>query len=163
MHQNLFLKGILKLNILTNGNIVGKIRQVADLSKPIFSIQTADDQEVLRLTGPALSFACCGDLEFEVSTADGVVVGKVSKKWEDTGGEFLKEIYTDADKFGVTFPVDLDVNVKLSLLGCVFLLDFMFFEDSCKWTSHAKDEEEGSGSSKLDFLMCICDFMCSDD
>lgn len=40
----------------------------------------------------------------------------------------MKEAYTDADNFGVTFPLDLDVKMKATLLGAVFLLDFMFFE-----------------------------------
>ena len=35
-------------------------------------------------------------------------VGKISKQW--TG--VMKEAFTDADNFGVNFPVDLDVKVK---------------------------------------------------
>lgn len=40
----------------------------------------------------------------------------------------LKETFTDTDNFGIQFPLDLDVNVKATLLGAVFLIDFMFFE-----------------------------------
>jgi hypothetical protein len=44
----------------------------------------------------------------------------------------VKEAFTDADNFGVgvSFPLDLDVKVKATLLGAVFLIDFMFFEKS---------------------------------
>ena len=45
-------------------------------------------------------------------------VGKISKQW--TG--FIREGYTDADNFGATFPMDLDVKMKAVLLGAVFLI-----------------------------------------
>ena len=53
-------------------------------------------------------------------------VGKISKKWS---GRF-KESFTDADNFGISFPMDLDVKMKAVLLGAQFLIDFMFFEDN---------------------------------
>ena len=53
-------------------------------------------------------------------------VGKISKQW--TG--LVKEAFTDADNFGVSSPLDLDVKIKATLLGAVFLIDFMFFEKS---------------------------------
>ena len=37
-------------------------------------------------------------------------------------------MFTDAQNFGVTFPIDLDVKVKATLLGATFLIDFMYFE-----------------------------------
>lgn len=52
-------------------------------------------------------------------SADGdVQVGKISKQW--TG--LAKEVFTDADNFGISFPVDLDVKMKATLLGAVFLI-----------------------------------------
>ena len=52
-------------------------------------------------------------------SADGETpVGQIRKQW--TG--FVKEAFTDADNFGITFPMDLDVNVKATLLGAVFLI-----------------------------------------
>lgn len=45
-------------------------------------------------------------------------VGRVTKQWSGLG----KELFTDADNFGISFPLDLDVNVKATLLGAVFLL-----------------------------------------
>ena len=75
-------------------------------------------------------------------TTNGDEIGKVSKQWSGPA----KELFTDADNFGITFPVDLDVKCKLTLLAAVFLIvsfekkilrrkslifskDFMFFED----------------------------------
>ena len=60
-------------------------------------------------------------------------VGKISKQW--TG--LLREAFTDADNFGISFPVDLDVRMKATLIGALFLIDFMFFEK--------KQNEESDG------------------
>jgi hypothetical protein len=48
----------------------------------------------------------------------GEQIGNVSKKWSG----FLKEMYTDADTFGINFPVDLDVKIKAVLMGALFLI-----------------------------------------
>lgn len=45
-------------------------------------------------------------------------VGKITKQW----GGFLREAVTDADVFGINFPMDLDVKVKATLLGACFLI-----------------------------------------
>ena len=52
------------------------------------------------------------------------IVGKISKQWSG----FLKEAFTDADIFGINFPIDLDVRMKAVLLGACMLIDFNFFE-----------------------------------
>ena len=39
-----------------------------------------------------------------------------------------KEAFTDMDNFGITFPMDLDVRCKATLIGACFLIDYMFFE-----------------------------------
>ena len=57
---------------------------------------------------------------------EGDTVGKISKQWSGIG----REMITDSDNFGASFPVDLDVKAKALLLGAVFLIDFMFFEQS---------------------------------
>lgn len=45
-------------------------------------------------------------------------MGRISKEW----GGLLREALTDADDFGLQFPVDLDVKVKAVLLGATFLI-----------------------------------------
>ena len=49
-------------------------------------------------------------------------VGKISKQW--TG--FIREAFTDADNFGVNFPMDLDVKMKAVMLGACFLIVIYF-------------------------------------
>lgn len=53
-------------------------------------------------------------------------MGKISKKWSG----LAREYFTDADNFGISFPMDLDVKMKAVMLGACFLIDFMFFEKS---------------------------------
>ena len=45
-------------------------------------------------------------------------MGKISKQWSGLG----REMFTDADHFGINFPMDLDVRVKATLLGALFLI-----------------------------------------
>lgn len=45
-------------------------------------------------------------------------IGLISKQWSG----ILRELFTDADYFGVSFPMDLDVKMKAVLLGAVFLV-----------------------------------------
>lgn len=80
----------------------------------------------LTIEGPMCTFSVCGsDVEFNVLSPDGSQeVGKISKQWSG----FLRETFTDADTFGINFPIDLDVRMKAVLLGATFLIDFNFFE-----------------------------------
>ena len=45
-------------------------------------------------------------------------MGKISKQWAG----LLREAFTDADYFGITFPMDLDVKMKAVMLGACFLI-----------------------------------------
>lgn len=56
---------------------------------------------------------------FQVLSKDGEhVVGKIYKQWAGV----LRETFTDADHFGITFPMDLDVRMKAVMLGACFLI-----------------------------------------
>lgn len=45
-------------------------------------------------------------------------VGCISKKWSG----ILREAFTDADNFAVSFPMDLDVRMKAVMIGASFLI-----------------------------------------
>ena len=46
----------------------------------------------------------------------------MTKEWSG----FLNEYMTDADNFGISFPVGLDVNVKATLLGmCILIVSML--------------------------------------
>jgi len=106
-------------------DVVGHVVKVWRWTRSEFEVKDKSGQNVFIIEGPCCSWACCGDLDFRVLTLDkGNEVGKITKKWTGIGNEFL----TDADTFHLTFPKDLDVAVKATLLGAALLIDFAFFE-----------------------------------
>lgn len=42
----------------------------------------------------------------------------ISKQWSG----IAREAFTDADLFGISFPMDLDVKMKAVMLGACFLI-----------------------------------------
>ncbi len=54
-----------------------------------------------------------------MSLDESSVIGRISKQW--TG--FEAEAFTDADIFGLRFPMDLDVKIKAVKLGACFLIE----------------------------------------
>lgn len=109
------------------GNLIGTIEQQWSFWTPKFVIKDAVGNIVLRIKGPCCTFGLCTDVNFKVLSKDGEVqVGKISKKWSGTAREY----FTDADFFGVSFPMSLDVKMKAVMLGAVFLIDMMYFESN---------------------------------
>ncbi|XP_075253181.1 phospholipid scramblase 2-like [Convolutriloba macropyga] len=60
------------------------------------------------------------------SASTGEEVGQLKKQF--TG--MVKEVFTDADNYSVSFPKDLDVRAKALLMCATFLIDFLFYEDN---------------------------------
>ncbi|KAL3862664.1 hypothetical protein ACJMK2_008618 [Sinanodonta woodiana] len=104
------------------GHIVGYVKQKRSCCEPKYKILDHDHHKKLVMQGPCcmLTGPCCTwDHDFIVFSKDGAnEVGKVSKQWSG----LLKEYFTDADNFGVSFPMDLDVKMKAVMLGAVFLI-----------------------------------------
>lgn len=109
------------------GTVIGSLEKEWSILTPKFLVKDASGQTVLKIEGPLCTMAMCGTVEFEVLSADGSTqVGKISKNWSGIG----REMFTDADTFGISFPMDLDVKIKAVLLGAVFLIDYLYFERS---------------------------------
>lgn len=73
----------------------------------------------MKIIGPFCTSSCmCSDVEFLIKGRDGRLLGKISKQWSG----FVQESITDADNFGVTFPLDLDVKMKAVLISACFLI-----------------------------------------
>lgn len=110
------------------GQIVGYVKQRQSCIRPYYIITDANHEEVFSITGPPCCFmGCTWEQEFTVNGRDGYTqIGKVSKQWSG----LLKELFTDADNFGISFPMDLDVRMKAVMLGAVFLIDFMYYENN---------------------------------
>lgn len=99
---------------------------------PFFPSYTVYDRQcnpMISIAGPfcTQTFFYCLEAKFEVRTLGGILIGMITR---ETSG-FSRSFYLDADRFNVTFPLDLDVHVKAALLACVMLIDFMFFETTC--------------------------------
>ncbi|XP_050833776.1 phospholipid scramblase 2 isoform X1 [Serinus canaria] len=109
------------------GTTVGYVVQNWHVCLPKFTIQDEKRRDILKISGPCVVCQCCEDVHFEVMSLDKTSpVGKISKQW--TG--FVREMFTDTDNFGISFPMDLDVKMKAVMIGACFLIDFMFFEHS---------------------------------
>ncbi|XP_065344994.1 phospholipid scramblase 1-like [Cloeon dipterum] len=107
------------------GTLIGTVEQNWSIWKPHFSIKDAAGEVVLKIEGPCCTCSCGGDVNFKVLSADGKSeMGMISKQWSG----FVREAFTDADIFGISFPIGLDVKTKAVLLGACFLIDFMFYE-----------------------------------
>ncbi|XKL62681.1 hypothetical protein PGB90_002514 [Kerria lacca] len=110
------------------GYLIGTVEQNWSLCIDEFDVKNESGTTVLKLEGPLCTTSCCGsDVEFKVLSKDkSAVVGKISKQWSGFG----RELFTDSDMFGISFPLDLDVRMKAVMLGACFLIDFMYFETS---------------------------------
>ncbi|XP_029473210.1 phospholipid scramblase family member 5-like [Rhinatrema bivittatum] len=109
------------------GATVGFIVQNWDPLLPKFTIQNEGREDVLRIIGPYTTCGCFGDVDFEVKTLnEDSTIGKISKYWSG----FVNDVFTNADNFGIQFPVDLDVKMKAAMMGACFLIDLMFFDHS---------------------------------
>ena len=99
--------------------MLGSVSQDWSIFCPKFSIKNSSGDSVLKIEGPFCTYGVCGDVEFQVLSLDGATkVGKITKQWSG----LAREMFTDADYFGVTFPLDLDVNIKAVLLAATFLI-----------------------------------------
>lgn len=106
------------------GTVIGVIEQKWSIFTPKFVVKNANGEEMLRIEGPCCTCRCCSDVKFHIFSSSNTKIGTISKQWSG----IVKESLTDADNFGITFPIDLDVKMKATLLGALFLIDMMYFE-----------------------------------
>ena len=108
-----------KVDVFDSGwSRLGTVQRRFSILRRRYSISDGLGNEIFELFGPILH-----PWTF-VIRIPGSEIGKITKKWSG----LLKEAFTKADNFGVTFPAELDVNRKSLLLGAVFLIDFVHFE-----------------------------------
>jgi len=105
-----------------SGALLGTVVRRFSLLRRIYSVFDGTGREAYQLFGPILH-----PWTFEIREGE-MIHGKITKKWSG----LLKEGFTDADNFGVTFPPGWDVKLKGLFLGAVFLIDFAHFENKGK-------------------------------
>ena len=107
--------------------------------KPSFGVYDAKGEHIFNIKKTS-SFSCgklcakifCGDFmdtTFTIFDLNDTEVGKIVKQGCKSITDQIKQAFTDADNFSVSFPIDLDVRMKAVLVMGVFLIDFMFFEE----------------------------------
>lgn len=112
-----------ELRILDSaGQQLGYLKKQFSIFRRIYTVYDRSSRPVLTLFGPILH-----PWTFEIQQ-ESRTIGKITKKWSG----LAKEVFTDADNFGVTFPGQLPPELKTLLLGAVFLIDFVHFENTNK-------------------------------
>lgn len=104
----------------TNGSLLGSLKREFSFLRRIYTVRDAQGGEAYRLFGPLLH-----PWTFNIERG-GAASGKITKKWSG----LLKEVFADADNFGIEFPTGASLREKALLLGAVFLIDFVHFENN---------------------------------
>ncbi|XP_064462152.1 phospholipid scramblase 2-like [Ornithodoros turicata] len=107
---------------------VGFVFEECTIFRTSYSICDRRMKPLMRVQGPWLtcSTPCATDVKFSIRSLHDIEIGVIAKEWSG----LIKEAFTDADTFSVTFPVDMDVDVKACILGCAILIDYMYFENT---------------------------------
>ncbi|XP_030373187.1 phospholipid scramblase 1-like [Scaptodrosophila lebanonensis] len=98
------------------GTKIGSIVQEWSVRSRTFKVNNHLGDTVLRIKGPFCLI--CGSEDFNIISRSDKKVGKISKQWSG----LARELFTDADFFGITFPLKLDPRIKAVLLGATFLI-----------------------------------------
>ncbi len=114
-----------RMEVFDGAQKIGAVQRKWSLLHRVFAIENAAGQEVMELRSP-LFHPWTFTLTFQGSEA-----GVIRKKW----GGFLKEVFTDADMFGLEVGAHVPVEVRKLLLVATFLVDFTCFENNQGRTS----------------------------
>ncbi|MBD3241576.1 MAG: scramblase [Chitinivibrionales bacterium] len=109
-----------EVTVSADGRTLGSIRRQFSVFQRLYSVCNPAGRETMRIVGPLLH-----PWTFNIERGPRTI-GQIKKQWSG----LMTEMVTDADNFGVTFPAELDPSQKCLLLGAVFLIDFVHFEDT---------------------------------
>lgn len=109
-----------RMEVFDGEQKVGAVQRRWSLLHRVFAIENAAGQEVMELKSPFFH-PWTFTLRFQGSEA-----GVIRKQW----GGLLKEMFTDADAFGLEVGAHVPVEVRKLLLVATFLVDFTCFENN---------------------------------
>jgi len=143
LHFNKTLDGLSEMRVKSpiTGQLLGVIKEKFAMTKVVFEVFHPNGALILRIKGGCFGFVKgpfeivrpSGQQEQLIVEPNGHVrsdrtehIGDITKEWAG----FMKEAFTDADNFRITFPMGLDPRIKATLLGAVVLIDFKCFESN---------------------------------
>jgi uncharacterized protein YxjI len=105
-----------------SGQLLGTIERKWSWVRRIYKVLDADGREVAGLFGPILR-----PWTFEIhAPGDKVELGVIQKRWSGLG----RELFTDADNFGLMFTEVRDPGLRALLFAATVLIDIVHFERS---------------------------------
>lgn len=102
------------------GRLLGTIQQRFAFFARLYDVYGPSGELLGRLRGPFFR-----PWTFHIEE-NGTHVGRIQKQWSGLG----KELFTDADNFGVVFEQVRDARLRTLAVAATFLLDFVHFENS---------------------------------
>ena len=110
-----------RMELFERGEKLGAIQRRFSILHRLFTLEDAEGNELLTIKSPLFRI---WTFKLLLGTEE---VGRISKKWSG----MLKEMFSDADNFGVEFGhAKLPMEVKKLLFVAVFLIDFTCFENN---------------------------------
>jgi uncharacterized protein YxjI len=105
---------------MADGRVVGAIQQRFALFSKRFDVIAASGQVVLTVKSPLWK-----PWTFTFTSASGPTeLAMVQKKWSGT----LTEVFTDADRFRVSFRPELPLDERVLVLAAALFVDLVYFE-----------------------------------
>jgi len=113
-----------RMEVFDGDRKLGAVQRKFSVFHRSFAVENAEGREVMVIHSPFFRIWTFR-LLFE-----GQEVGAIRKKW----GSLLRELFTDADVFGLEVQPHVPVEVRKLLLIATFLIDFTCFENnSSSW------------------------------
>ena len=117
-----------------NNNKIGTVLSPFECCGDKFTILDHNDNPMLSIHGDCCQWGkCCmcpagpcREITYDITNPETGSTGYIKKVWSGA----VKELFTDADSFCLSFPADSTIYQKILLLGAVFLVDFLFFENN---------------------------------
>ncbi|KAF5287890.1 hypothetical protein FQR65_LT12164 [Abscondita terminalis] len=105
-----------------SGAMIGSVQQQC-ANFLTFNVQNSNEDVVFRMKGRTK--VCGGDTKFKIFTPNNNNrVGDMIRQY----GGFVRESGTYPTRWLLSFPIDLDVNLKATLIGGLFLLELLLFD-----------------------------------
>ena len=96
---------------------------------PTLNISDARGKVAATVKGPFCCVTDCCGADFSLNDPQGKPIGEIKKYGASSLKDITRELVSDADMYGVSFPADLNPAVKMAVLAALLQIDFIFFED----------------------------------